>query len=49
MENTEQNYTKPLGLDVGASRIVAARNTDKKYHYETREAGGHIEIPPCSR
>jgi hypothetical protein len=35
MKNTEQNYVEPLGLDVGTSRIVVARNTDKKYHYET--------------
>ena len=35
MKDTEQNYVEPLGLDVGTSRIVVARNTDKKYHYET--------------
>jgi hypothetical protein len=35
MKNAEQNYVEPLGLDVGTSRIVVARNTDKKYQYET--------------
>ncbi len=36
MSKTEQEYTQPLGLDVGTSRIVAARYTDKKYTYETQ-------------
>jgi hypothetical protein len=35
MKNVEQNYVEPLGLDVGTSRIVVARNADKKYRYET--------------
>ncbi len=35
MKNAEQNYLEPLGLDVGTSRIVVARNTDKNYQYET--------------
>jgi len=36
MTKTEQEYTQPLGLDVGTSRIVVARYTDKKYTYETQ-------------
>ncbi|HUP05225.1 MAG TPA: hypothetical protein VMU19_14610 [Bryobacteraceae bacterium] len=35
MKNAEQNYVEPLGLDVGTSRIVVARNADRKYQYET--------------
>lgn len=33
--NAEQNYVEPLGLDVGTSRIVVARNAEKKYHYQS--------------
>jgi hypothetical protein len=36
MNKTEQEYTQPMGLDVGTSRIVVARYTDKKYTYETQ-------------
>src|ERR1035441_8379080 len=37
MNNVEQEYTQPLGLDVGTSRIVVARATkDKKYEYHTQ-------------
>jgi hypothetical protein len=36
MNKAEQEYTQPLGLDVGTSRIVVARYTDKKYTYETQ-------------
>ena len=36
MNDTEQEYTQPLGLDVGTSRIVVARNGDKKYRYEAQ-------------
>jgi hypothetical protein len=32
----EQEYTQPVGLDVGTSRIVVARYMDKKYTYETQ-------------
>jgi hypothetical protein len=35
MSNTEHDATQPLGLDIGTSRIVVARKTDKKYHYES--------------
>ena len=34
MNNAEQTYTQPLGLDVGTSRIVVARADDKKYRYD---------------
>jgi len=36
MSNTEHDSTQPFGLDVGTSRIVVARKTDKKYHYESQ-------------
>jgi hypothetical protein len=36
MTKTDQEYTQPLGLDVGTSRIVVARTTDKKYTYESQ-------------
>jgi len=36
MNNAEQEYTQPLGLDIGTSRIVVARNADKKYLYESQ-------------
>jgi hypothetical protein len=31
-----EEYTQPMGLDVGTSRIVVARSADKKYRYETQ-------------
>src|SRR5215831_16067294 len=36
MRTTEQPYTQPLSLDVGTSRIVVARNSGKKYEYESQ-------------
>ena len=37
MNNVEQEYTQPIGLDVGTSRIVVARAAkDKKYEYHTQ-------------
>src|SRR4051794_37124618 len=36
MNKAEQEYTQPLGLDVGTSRIVVARTTEKKYSYESQ-------------
>ncbi len=36
MTKAEQEYTQPLGLDVGTSRIVVARNAEKKYEYEAQ-------------
>jgi hypothetical protein len=37
MSNVEKEYSQPIGLDVGTSRIVVARTTkDKKYEYQTQ-------------
>jgi actin-like ATPase involved in cell morphogenesis len=36
MNNLEQEYTQPLGLDVGTSRVVVARAKDKKQEYESQ-------------
>jgi hypothetical protein len=37
VNNVEQEYTQPIGLDVGTSRIVVARAAkDKKYEYHTQ-------------
>jgi hypothetical protein len=36
MSNAETDYTQPLGLDVGSSRIVVARTGDKGYCYEAQ-------------
>jgi hypothetical protein len=36
MSKADQEYTQPLGLDVGTSRIVVARSTDKRYRYESQ-------------
>jgi hypothetical protein len=36
MTKADQDYLQPLGLDVGTSRIVAARCADKKYRYESQ-------------
>jgi hypothetical protein len=36
MSNLEQDYTQPLGLDVGTSRIVVARAKDKKQEYDSQ-------------
>jgi hypothetical protein len=44
MNNTEQEYTQPLGLDIGTSRIVAARNADKKYQYDS-QLNAFLTIP----
>ena len=35
MNNLEQDYTQPLGLDVGTSRVVVARAKDKKHEYDS--------------
>lgn len=37
-------YSQPLGLDVGTSRIVVARNVEKKYQYDT-ELNAFLTIP----
>ena len=44
MSNAEQDYTQPLGLDVGSSRIVAARTVDYKYRYES-QLNSFITLP----
>src|SRR5581483_1962598 len=37
MSKTEETaYTQPIGLDVGTSRIVAARCAEKRYTFETQ-------------
>jgi len=36
MSNEEQEYTQPLGLDVGTSRMVVARAKDKKQTYDVQ-------------
>jgi actin-like ATPase involved in cell morphogenesis len=36
MNNLELDYTQPLGLDVGTSRVVVARAKDKKQQYDTQ-------------
>ena len=36
MTNAEQEYTQALGLDIGTSRIVVARNADKKCLYDSQ-------------
>jgi hypothetical protein len=44
MSKPETEYTQPIGLDVGTSRIVVARNMEKKYQYET-ELNAFLTIP----
>lgn len=44
MSKTESDYNQPIGLDVGTSRIVVARNAEKKYQYET-ELNAFITLP----
>src|ERR1044071_6862308 len=34
--NKAEDYTQPIGLDVGTSRIVVARNAESNYEYETQ-------------
>jgi hypothetical protein len=36
MSKTEEDYIQPIGLDVGTSRIVAARKTEKGYRYDSQ-------------
>jgi hypothetical protein len=36
MSTAEEVYTQPIGLDVGTSRIVAARAAGKKYSYDSQ-------------
>jgi hypothetical protein len=44
MNNAEQEYTQPMGLDIGTSRIVVARNADKKYQYDS-QLNAFLTIP----
>jgi hypothetical protein len=45
MNNAEEaEYTQPVGLDIGTSRIVVARNADKKYQYES-QLNAFLTIP----
>ena len=44
MSNNEEIYTEPLGLDIGTSRIVVARNADKKYRYDS-QPNAFLTIP----
>lgn len=36
MSKTEDEYTQPIGLDVGTSRIVTARSAERRYRYESQ-------------
>jgi hypothetical protein len=44
MNNDEPENGQPLGLDIGTSRIVVARNNRKKYHYES-QLNAFITLP----
>lgn len=44
MNNAEELYTQPIGLDIGTSRIVVARNADKKYQYDS-QLNAFLTIP----
>ena len=44
MNNNEVDNSLPLGLDVGTSRIVVARNRDKKYQYDA-QLNAFITLP----
>ena len=44
MNSNDQNDNQPLGLDVGTSRIVVARNNDRKYQYDS-ELNAFITLP----
>ena len=44
MNNTDQNDTQALGLDVGTSRIVVARGANKKYQYDS-QLNAFLTIP----
>lgn len=44
MSNVEQEVPQPIGLDVGTSRIVAARHADRKYSYEA-QLNAFITLP----
>lgn len=44
MNNTEVEASQPVGLDVGTSRIVVARNSDRNYNYEA-QLNAFITLP----
>jgi hypothetical protein len=44
MNNAEEIYTQPLGLDIGTSRVVVARSADKKYLYDS-QLNAFLTIP----
>jgi hypothetical protein len=44
MSSSEEAYTQPLGLDIGTSRIVVARNADKRYQYDS-QLNAFLTIP----
>jgi hypothetical protein len=44
MNNSEEAYTQAVGLDIGTSRIVVARNADKKYQYDS-QLNAFLTIP----
>ncbi|MGO4882639.1 MAG: hypothetical protein ACLP59_17750 [Bryobacteraceae bacterium] len=44
MNNRERNYVEPVGLDVGTSRVVAARMKDGRQEYET-DLNGFLTLP----
>jgi hypothetical protein len=44
MTNPEPEYTEPIGLDIGTSRIVVARSTDKACQYDA-QLNAFLTIP----
>src|SRR5437868_2864280 len=44
MNNAEPDHSQPLGLDIGTSRIVVARKTDKKTHYDS-QLNAFVSLP----
>jgi hypothetical protein len=44
MNNAEQESKQPVGLDIGTSRIVVARTSDRKYTYEA-QLNAFITLP----
>ena len=44
MNNAETDQSQPIGLDIGTSRIVAARSNRKKYTYEA-QLNAFITLP----
>jgi hypothetical protein len=44
MNNADETYTQPIGLDIGTSRVVVARSADKKYQYDS-QLNAFLTIP----